>query len=135
MEQILVIDFNPTLINTLKASGFNTVFGDITDPELLEELELARAKLIIITDVDINDCADFIKFAKSKNFKGPVVAATYWLHDAIRLYEIGADYVVVPETVGGKHISKLLSENWDDLGEFKKTKSKHFEELMAHKVF
>lgn len=134
-DQILVIDFNPAIIKTLKAGGFNTVFGDITDPELLEELELARAKLIVITDVDINDCANFIKFAKSKDYQGPVVASTYWLHDAIRLYEIGADYVVVPETVGGKHISKLLSENWENLGEFKKTKSKHFEELMAHKVF
>lgn len=134
-EQILVVDFNPTIIKTLNASGYNTVFGDIADPELLEELELAKAKLIVITDVDIDDCANFIKFAKNKDFKGPVVAATYWLHDAIRLYEIGADYVVVPETVGGKHIAKLLSENWENLGEFKKTKSKHFEELMAHKVF
>lgn len=135
LEQIVVIDFNPTIIKTLKASGFNTVFGDITDPELLEELELSRAKLVVITDVDVSDCANFIKFAKNKNYKGPVVAATYWLHDAIRLYEIGADYVVVPETVGGKHLSKLLSENWENLGEFKKTKSKHFEELMSHKVF
>lgn len=135
LEQILVIDFNPTIIKTLRASGFNAVFGDITDPELFEELELAKAKLIVITDVDINDCANFIKFAKSKDYKGPVVASTYWIHDAIRLYEIGADYVVVPETVGGKHISKLLSENWDDLSKFKKSKSKHFEELMAHKVF
>lgn len=134
-QQILVIDFNPSIIKTLKAGGFNTVFGDITDPELLEELELSRAKLIVITDVDINDCANFIKFAKSKDYKGPVVASTYWLHDAIRLYEIGADYVVVPETVGGKHISKLLSDHWENLAEFKKTKSKHFEELMAHKVF
>lgn len=135
LEQILVIDFNPTIIKTLKASGFNTVFGDITDPELLEELELSRAKLIVITDVDINDCANFIKFAKSKDYKGPVVASTYWLHDAIKLYEIGADYVVVPETVGGKHVSKLLSEYWENLGEFKRSKSKHFEDLMAHKVF
>ena len=135
LKQILVIDFNPTIIKTLNASGFNSVFGDISDPELLEELELSKAKLIIITDVDIEDCANFIKFAKNKDYKGPVVAATYWLHDAIKLCEIGADYVVVPETVGGKHIAKLLSENWDNLGEFKKLKSKHFEELMAHKVF
>lgn len=135
LDQILVIDFNPSIIKTLRAGGFNTVFGDISDPELLEELELGRAKLIVITDVDIADCANFIKFAKSKDYKGPVVASTYWLHDAIRLYEIGADYVVVPETVGGKHIAKLLSENWENLGQFKKSRSKHFEELMAHKVF
>ena len=76
-----------------------------------------------------------IKFAKDKNYKGPYVASSYWLHDAIKLYETGADYVVVPETVGGKHISRLLAENWEDLNNIKKQKSKHFEQLLSHKIF
>lgn len=134
-EQIVVVDFNPEIINSLRAVGFNAVFGDISDPEVLEELEVGRAKLIIITDPDIADSALLIKFAKEKNYKGPFVVTSYWLHDAIRLYEMGADYVIVPETVGGRHISRFLAENWDNLSKIKKAKSKHFEELLSHKIF
>ena len=134
-EQIVVVDFNPEIINSLQANGFNAVFGDISDPEVLEELELGKARLMIITDPDIADSALLIKFAKEKNYRGPFVVTSYWLHDAIKLYEMGADYVVVPETVGGRHISRFLAENWEDLGKIKKAKSKHFEELLSHKIF
>lgn len=134
-EQIVVVDFNPEIFNQLASAGYNAVFGDITDPEVLEELELGRAKLLVITDPDISDNAHLISYAKEKNFKGPVVAVAYWIHDAIKLYEMGADYVVVPETVGGKHISRILAEHWEDLGKIKKEKSKHFEELVSHKIF
>ena len=63
------------------------------------------------------------------------MVTSYWLHDAIKLYEMGADYVVVPETIGGRHVSRVLAENWEDLGKIKKAKSKHFEELLQHKIF
>ncbi|MDO8486827.1 MAG: cation:proton antiporter [Candidatus Curtissbacteria bacterium] len=134
-SQIVVVDFNPEIIKTLKASGYNAVFGDISDPEVLEELELEHARLIVVTDVNVDDSYHLIKFARSKDYKGPVIGASYWIHDAVKLYELGADYVVVPETLGGKHIAKILGEDWEDLSKIKKAKAKHFEELLAHKIF
>lgn len=134
-KQILVVDFNPEIINALNAAGYNAVFGDISDPEVLEELELGKANLVIITDPDVSDNDQLIKFAKERNYRGPVISTAYWLHDAIKLYELGADYVVVPETVGGKHLSKILGEEWDELSKIKKQKSRNFEELMSHKIF
>lgn len=134
-NNVLVVDFNPEIIKTLKASGYNAVFGDIGDPEVLEELELGRAKLIIITDPDFGDNSLLIKFAREKNYKGPIVACAYWIHDAIKLYEVGADYVVVPEDIGGKHIAQVLGAKWEDLAKIKKEKSKRFAELMSRKIF
>ena len=134
-SKIIVVDFNPEVYQSVAASGYNAVFGDICDPEVLEELEIAHCKLIVITDPDVYDTLFILKFAKGKNFKGPIVATAYWIHDAVKLYEAGCDYVVVPETVGGKHISRILSENWDNLGQIKKEKSKHFEDLISRKIF
>ena len=134
-EQIVVVDFNPDLYKSVAAEGYNAVFGDITDPEVLEELEISRAKLIVVTDPDPEDCIHLIKFAKHKNFKGPILATSYWVHDAIRLYEEGCDYVVVPEAIGGKHLSRFIAEHWEDLNKIKKEKSKHFEELVSKKIF
>lgn len=134
-EQLLVVDFNPEIVTMLKSSGYNGVFGDISDPEVLEELELGRAKLIVMTALHVDDSAHLIRFAKSKGYRGPIVAASYWIHDAIKLYELGADLVVVPETIGGKHIAKIIAEDWNNLSKIKKEKSKRFEELMDKKVF
>src|SRR3989344_4346049 len=72
-NQIVVVDFNPEIIKSLAAAGFNAVFGDISDPEVLEELELAKARIIIITDPDFGDTSLLIKFAKSKNYRGPII--------------------------------------------------------------
>lgn len=134
-KQILVVDFNPEITNAITAAGFTAVFGDISDPEVLEELEFSKAKLVVITDPDVSDNVHLIKFTKEKNYKGPIISTAYWLHDAVKLYEAGADYVVVPETIGGKHVARILGEYWDDLSQIKKKKSKYFEELLGHKIF
>ena len=134
-NQIVVVDFNPEIIKSLAAAGFNAVFGDISDPEVLEELEFAKAKLIIITDPDFGDASLLIKFAKSKNYRGPIITTAYWIHDAVKMYEFGADYVVVPETIGGDHVSRILGEHWDDLSKIKKARSKNFDDLLSRKLF
>jgi len=134
-ESLVVVDFNPRIVESLTTTETPVIFGDISDPEILEQLNLSRAKLIITTVPNLMDNVHLIKFAKSKGFGGPIICASYWLHDAIKLYEAGADYVVVPETVGGKHICRILSEDWDSLGKIKKERSKHFEELLSRKIF
>jgi Kef-type K+ transport system membrane component KefB len=134
-EHIVVVDFNPEIVKELKAGGYNAVFGDISDPEVLEELELGKAKIIIITDPDVGDNSHLIKFAKEKNYKGPIISTSYWMHEAVKIYEMGADYVAVPELISGKHIEKVLEENWNSLSDIKKAKSKHFEDLLSKKLF
>lgn len=134
-DKLLVVDFNPAIIASLIAGGYNAVFGDIADPEVLEELELSRARLIIVTDPDVDDTNHLIKFARGKNFNGPIIATSYWLHDAVKLYEHGVDYVVVPEEIGGDHVAEILAKNWEHLEKIKKARSKNFEELLSHKIF
>lgn len=134
-KQIVVVDFNPEIIKSVTASNYNAVFGDVSDPEVLEQLGFSEARLLIITDPDLGDNEQIIKFARDCGYKGPVITTSYWMHEAIKMYEAGADYVVVPEEIGGKHVSRILAEYWDDLGKIKKNKSKYFGELLAHKIF
>ena len=134
-QTLIVVDFNLAIVESLIAGNVNVIFGDISDPEVLEQLKLSEAKLIVTTVPDLVDNINLIKFAKENGYAGPVICATYWLHDAIKLYEVGADYVVVPEEIGGKHVARILSDHWDNLKAIKKAKSKHFEELLAHRIF
>lgn len=134
-KQIVVVDFNPETIKTLSASGYNAVFGDISDPELAQELVLERARVLVSTVPDAADTAYLVRMVRDHNFHGPIIVTSYWMHDAVKLYEMGADYVVVPEEVGGQHVAKILSEHWDNLGKIKKSRHKHFDELLSHKIF
>src|SRR3990167_5569939 len=106
-QTLIVVDFNPAIVESLIAGNVNVIFGDISDPEVLEQLKLSEAKLIVTTVPDLVDNINLIKFAKENGYAGPVICATYWLHDAIKLYEVGADYVVVPEEIGGNMLPEF----------------------------
>ena len=41
---VLVVDFDPTALEAASAAGFETVYGDVTDPELLAQLPLAASE-------------------------------------------------------------------------------------------
>lgn len=129
-SQLVIVDFNPKVINTLQAEGFNSVYGDISDIELLEELNLSKAKLLISTITDLDDNVPLISFCKSKGLTGPIIVTTYWARDAIKLYEAGADYVVVPELVGGDHTARVLADHWDDLAELRGSKERNLTKII-----
>lgn len=134
-ENILVVDFNPEVIKAVTAGGFTAVFGDIGDPEVLEQLELGKASLVVVTDPNLSDNMALIKFAKENGFAGPIIVSCYWLHDAIKLYEAGAHYVVVPEEVGGDQVAGVLEANWGDFSKIKKAKNRNFDRLLSRRIF
>ncbi len=129
-KNIIVVDFNPAAIEALTAQGFNAVYGDIADFELLEELNLGGAKLIISTVPDVQDNLILAKAAISAGFAGPLITTAYWAKDGVKLYEAGADFVLVPELAGGDKVTRILQENWENLVQLKKNKSKYLADLL-----
>jgi tryptophan synthase beta chain len=55
------------------------------------------------------------------------------IDEALKLYEIGADYVILPHFLGGAHVSYLLEENVGDMDMLLKTKLSHIKELTHRK--
>lgn len=108
-KSLLIIDFDPAILESLHHLGVSAVYGDISDYELYEELNMASSKLIISTVSDINDNLQLLRFIKTirKNRPAVVVLATDNA-DAEVLYRSGADYVLVPHTVGGAYLSEII---------------------------
>lgn len=130
-ESMVVVDFNPKVVEQLTADGFTAVYGDMTDTELLDELKLGEAKAVISTVPYLENNLQLIKFARSKGFTGPLIVTSYWAEDGIRLYETGADYVVIPEFTAGKHIARVLDDHWTNLASLSRLKSRHMAELIG----
>ncbi|OGD86172.1 hypothetical protein A2Z23_02260 [Candidatus Curtissbacteria bacterium RBG_16_39_7] len=132
--KFVVVDFNPTVIRNLTAKKVDCIFGDISDPEILDELNLSQAKLIISTAPDLDDNLIILTEAKRRNFSGIFILASYWAEDGIKLYNQGADYVVVPEFIGGKHLARILADHWEDISEIRKVKDRHLQELLEKRI-
>jgi Kef-type K+ transport system membrane component KefB len=109
-EDVIAVDFNPDIVRKLRSKKINIIFGDIADLEIQEKVGLERAKMVISTIPDIEDNMYLIEGMNKLNKKARVVVMAYEVADAKQLYKAGADYVVLPQLAGGRHLAKILIE-------------------------
>jgi len=55
------------------------------------------------------------------------------IDDALKLYDAGADYVILPHFLGGARVSLLLEETHKSVLNLKREKKRHFQELLDRK--
>ena len=127
-EQVLVVDFDPDVIERLKKEKTPAMFGDIADPDIQERVGFERAKMVISTVPDLEDNLLLIEGLTHLNRRAKIVVMAFEGADARQLYKAGADYVVLPHLAGGHHLAKILL-NDDDLEMIEKYKKKDLEYL------
>jgi len=109
-EEVVAVDFNPDIVKKLKDKKISVCFGDIADIEIQEKVSLDKAKMVISTIPDIEDNLYLIEAMNKLNRRAKVVVMAYEVADAKQLYKAGADYVVLPQLAGGRHLAKILIE-------------------------
>lgn len=123
-QPYLVLDFNPEVIRWLEAQEVPCLFGDVTDEEILDQLNLGKAKIVISTVPNLDDNFGLIRRTKIKNSAALVLVTASYPEEEEELYRAGADYVILPQLLGGKHIAHLLAEHEDNLEEYLYSKRK-----------
>lgn len=125
-KHLLIVDFDPTIVNQLKSQGYQIIFGDITDTEIQNHVNFDKAKTIISTVPHLDENILIIERIKSlkeqkKTFPLFIATATQeW--EARILYDEGADYVILPYFICGQHIANLIKEVKLDLSVLNKIK-------------
>ena len=111
-EDLLVIDFDPTVIKHLKDSGYVSVFGDITDFDIFEKVSLKKARLVISTSPRLENNLNLLhqlgKGSPSKQAPKVIVRSDNEKEAKI-LYKAGADYVLMPHFISGHYLSSIIS--------------------------
>lgn len=110
-EKVIVVDFDPDIVRELKEKGIISVFGDIGDLDIQHRVKLHKAKLIISTVSDLEDNLYLLHGLRSVKDKPKVIVVARDFSDAKKLYDKGADYVVMPHFLGGKHLAKMIKDN------------------------
>ena len=121
-KNILVIDEHPGIINHLQTKKIPCVYGDIGDIDFLEELNLKKNKMIISTVKKFDENMVLLKTLKKQNPNLIIILVSNHIHEALKLYEQGADYVILPHYIGVDHTSLMLEEYGFDIQKFMENK-------------
>jgi Trk K+ transport system NAD-binding subunit len=118
---VVLVDFNPSILKKLATKKIHRLFGDIADLDIQERARLAQAKLVISTIPDAEDNVLLLKELKHENRRAKVVMMALDSHDARLLYKEGADYVILPHLAGGRQIAEIILD--DHLDKIEKLKA------------
>ncbi len=107
----IVVDFDPNATKKLKERNIPHYFGDATDVELLSELPLKNAKMIISTMPSTQSQLTMIKKVREHHKKPIIISNLSYSRFLNEMYDAGADYVMIPHLIGGEWISNILKNN------------------------
>ena len=131
-KRFLVVDYDPEAIDLVEKQHINYLYGDATDIELLEEMQLEKAKLVVssISDFATNE---FLAHWLKKHNPGVVfIASAESSFQAAHLYSEGASYVMMPHFIGSEKISTFIKRTGFKKSEFNKFREKHLMYLENH---
>lgn len=128
-DKLLIVDYNPEVVEKLSEKGFNAQYGDAKDPELINSLDLEGAEMVITTTPDFEANSLVIGETRERNEDAIVLAASYHLEDTIKLYEVGASYVFLPHLLVAKHATSLIQDVGFDQERLKELREDHLERL------
>jgi voltage-gated potassium channel Kch len=132
-KKFLIIDYDPEVITRLSNEGYDCRYGDANDSELLDELNLSGAKMIISTIPLIDTNLLIISRLKEVNENAIIVVVSHQIEEAERLYKDGATYVIMPHFLGGQKFSAMLERNRLSLDKFLEEKVAHLDHLSYRK--
>jgi Kef-type K+ transport system membrane component KefB len=121
LRQILVIDFNPTVMRELRRRKITCIYGDVAHADTLRHASIQNARLVIssITD-DILRGTSNLRMLKNIRASCPnalVVLTTEHIPQALHFYEAGADFVYIPRLQSAPMLAAVLkrglSEGFD----------------------
>lgn len=124
-RKFIVVDYNPEVVEELEHKNIEFMYGDATDLELLEELNLNKTKLIVSTITDFETNQTLLSHIMKVNPQAIVICHSDNYEEAAALYHLGATYVMMPHLIGSERISNFVKRAGLNHKEFASYREKH----------
>ena len=124
-KKFVVIDYDPDVIETLQRANVDYLYGDITDPELIGEINIEGAELIINTIGDHTINQSLIKHVRRHNKNAVIICNSSEPEDAAELYHLGASYIILPHFIGSERMSSFIAAHGTDKKTFDQYREEH----------
>lgn len=128
-DKLLIVDYNPEVIGVLKKKKISCIYGDITSPELLDNIDIKKLRLVISTIPDYEENLYLVKKLKTLSPKLKVIATGSRISETLDLYKAGADFVVTPKIIAGQELAHILHSRNLDLKAAKKKHMRHLSDI------
>ncbi len=129
-KKYLVVDFNPDVVRDLEKLRIPVLYGDAYDSELLAELPLNSAQIIISTIPDPEISILLIEIVKAVNPKAIIIVRAHSIEQALEFYKKGATYVLTPHFLGGEYLAEMLRNLKTDGKGYDDEREKHMKMLI-----
>ncbi len=131
-HSFVVVDYDPEVIDILEHQKIEYIYGDVTDIELLEEIDFSRPKLVVSTITDFDTTVFLARSFIDKNPSAVVICHADNVAEAEELYDLGITYVMMPHYIGSEKISSIIRRSGLKKSEFKSFREKHLAYLHKH---
>ena len=130
LEQILVIDFNPLVLQELKRRRIKCLYGDVANMDTLHYSQIHSAKIVActISDAILRGTTNLRLLRQVRRLcpQARIVAAADNVSSAVELYEQGADFVYIARLHSARYMADLIARAVQDEEEFKELGEEEF---------
>jgi Trk K+ transport system NAD-binding subunit len=128
-QQYLVVDYDPEIIEYLSQQGVRHAYGDATDEEFLEEMNIGQSGLVIsvITEHSVN--LALLSFLNRHHAESVFICHAGNLDQAKELYNHGATHVILPHFVGSERLSTHIIKHGIDRKSFEQYRLRQLGDL------
>lgn len=130
-RSFMVLEHDPEVIGQLSHDKIPHVYGDAGDPDLIDELKMHEAELVVSTVPDLETNMVILSSVKRGGTGPMVMVASHRVTNALTLYEAGADYVILPHLIGGSYAASLVGSFTDHAVKLKSIRGEHIEYLKS----
>lgn len=109
-DEILIVDIDPQNVRELKRMGYDVIYADMADSMMYQLFHLDQAEIVISTVPNLKENLKLIKFIKDLKTRPIIIVTANNNHDAVKLYEVGADFVVYPHLVSSELLAKIAKK-------------------------
>jgi len=118
LKKMLIIDFNPQVLEELKRRGIRCLYGDIASMETLHHASISKARLVVCTLTDsVLKGTSNLRMLKQLRGHCPaasLVMASDTIAGSLALYEAGADFVFMPRMHSAHRMAEVLRTALED---------------------
>ncbi len=108
--KVVVVDSDPVVVSGFTKKGINAFYGSVDNTEAWQKAGVDKARLIVIAVPSTKPALALIRKIKKGDQKQKVFARAHYFHDALAIYEAGADAVIMPHVIGSNIFVKKILE-------------------------
>lgn len=113
-RSFLVIDHNPELVQRLEEEGVDVMYGDATNLDFLQSVDMSKTNLVISTIPDTEANTLIKDTIKAIHPRATVMVVSHKVDEALAHYDQGVDYVILPHFLGGQYAAQLVVKLHED---------------------